>query len=172
MKAYDDLLFEVRVSVRYHSRRQGFFQTCHSLVMAVVVLFGSATIAAFASALVEGWPLWAKLAPSVLASVLGTFDLVIGFTEKAARHGDWMREFIRLERQLEAIRGEATDEDLAKITDERLGIESGEPTVLHVLNAICYNEMVRAMGYGDKVKISTVQRLLAQFFDWREHQLT
>ena len=123
MKAYDDLLFEVRVSVRYHSRRQGFFQTCHSLVMTLALFGSSATLATFGA-------------------------------------------------ELEAIRDKATDEDLAKITDERLAIEAGEPPVLHVLNAICYNEMVRTMGYGDKVKISTVQRLLAQFFDWREHQLT
>ena len=172
MKAYDDLLFEVRVSVRYHSRRQGFFQTCHSLVMTLALFGSSATLATFGAELGAGWPLWAKLLPSVIVMALVTLDLVVGFAEKAARYGDWMRRFIQLERQLEAIRGKATDEDLAKITDERLAIEAGEPPVLHVLNAICYNEMVRTMGYGDKVKISTVQRLLAQFFDWREHQLT
>ena len=172
MKVYDDLLFEVRLSVRYHSRRQGFFQTCHRLVMAMMLFGGSATLATFGAELWADWPLWARLLPSAIATVLVAIDLVVGFAEKAGRYGDLMREFIRLERQLEAIRDKATDEDLAKITDERLAIEAGEPPVLHVLNAICYNEMVRAMGYGDKVNISTVQRLLAHFFDWREHQLT
>ena len=172
MKAYDDLLFEVRLSVRYHSRRQGFFQTCHSLVMAMALFGSSATMATFGAELGADWPLWVRLLPSVIVTVLVILDLVVGFAGKAARYGDLMREFIRLERDLEAIRDKATDDDIARITGARLAIEAGEPPVLHVLNAICYNEMVSAVGYGEKVKITTMQRLLAHICDWREHQLT
>ena len=175
MEQYDNLLFNLHRSVRYHSRRQGFFQTCHSLVMALALLGSSATMATFGAELGAGWPLWAKLLPSVIVMMLVTIDLVIGFAEKAARYGDWMRRFIQLERQLEMIRGKATDDDVARIKDGMLAIEEGEPKVLRVLNAICYNETVMALGYKDKDQyknISTVQRLLAQFFDWRGHQLT
>ena len=174
---YDDLLFGVRRSIRYHRRRQGFFDRCHILTMAVVVLFGLATITAFASALIEGWPLWAKLAPSVLATVLGTFDLLIGFSRKSCIYADLARQFGELEQRMEQANagasGELDAEALADLTSRRLAIENAEPPALQVLDTLCHNDLLRAMGYprNEWIEVGFWQRRFAQFFDISPHKL-
>ena len=174
---YADLLFGVRRSFRYHRRRQAFFDRCHTLTMAVMVLFGSATIAAFASALVEGWPLWAKLAPSVLASVLGTFDLVVGFSRKTWLYADLAKRFGELEQRIEEANASAADElsaeVLADLTSRRLAIENDEPPTLQVLDTLCHNDLLRAMGYprNEWIEVGFWQRRFAQFFDLSPHKL-
>lgn len=174
---YADLLFGVRRSFRYHRRRQAFFDRCHTLTMAVVVLFGSATIAAFASALVEGWPLWAKLAPSVLASVLGIFDLVVGFSRKTWLYADLARQFGELEQQIINANASATDElsaaALADLTSRRLAIENHEPPTLQVLDTLCHNDLLRAMGRprNEWIEVGFWQRRFAQLLDIAPHKL-
>jgi hypothetical protein len=46
--------------------------------------------------------------------------------------------------------------------------------VLRVLDSICHNELLRAMGYdrSQYVEIAWYQRLLAQFVDVREHAIS
>ena len=57
------------------------------------------------------------------------------------------------------------------MTDRRLDIERQEPPVLRVLDTLCYNELVRAMGYGEQVRVGFWQRLFANFFDLADHRL-
>ena len=173
---YDDLLFGVRRSIRYHRRRQGFFESCHTWTMAIMVLSGSATIAVFASSLNNAWPMWMQLTPSVLVTVFATFDLVIGFTRRALLYADLARRFGDLEQRMEAERTNPTDEALGKLTVQRLGIEMAEPPVLRVLDTICHNDLMRAMGYKSDSeeyrKVNFLQWLFAHVFDFRQHRLT
>jgi hypothetical protein len=57
--------------------------------------------------------------------------------------------------------------------NERLDIEADEPPVPHVLNAICHNDLARAMGYGPEhqARIACYQRWLAQFVGVGQHSL-
>ena len=174
---FDDLLFGVRRSVRYHSRRQKFFQNCHTLLMIFTMVAASLTFAANypSSTLAESWPDWIMHWLPALIALFAIVDVVIGFSNKAWRHGDFMRGFNDLQCEMEALhlKGNASADDVARLTKERLRIEADEPPVLHVLNTICHNELMRAMGYrqDEMVKITFFQRLLAPFFDWREQRL-
>ena len=170
---FDDLLFGVRLSVRYHSRRQGFYRNCHTLVMVTALLSGSATAVAFGTEVSAGLPLWVKLMPAMLITLLSAFDLVIRFSDKSYMHADFCGKFTELERQLETGRSSLSRELIKEVTDQRLVLEATEPPVLKVLATLIYNELVRAMGYkkSRRKKVSFWQRLFAPYFDLNEESL-
>ena len=172
-ETFDDLMWDVRRSVRYHSRRREFFSFWHTLVSVSVVMVGSATIAAFGVALGESLPLWIKLLPLGAVTLFCALDVVIGFADRAALHADLMRQFIRIEQRLERIRHDLGEEELVNLRNDVLRIEADEPPVLRVLNTLCHNELARAMGADRKyqVQVAWHQRLLANYLDFQEYKL-
>lgn len=165
---WNDLLFGVRRSVRYHNRRRRFCERYHTVTTALSVLSGAATVVMI---LQEIGP----LAPSItaaLVTILATFDLVVGTTTKAREHAELARRFIELEKKM--ITSAPDEERLKAFTAERLDIEADEPPPLHILNTICHNELARALGYGPDqlVPLKWYQRLLAHFFDIQEGSLS
>lgn len=170
---YHALLFGVRRSVRYHNRRRRFYAAFHKSQVFLSLVLASATMMAFAGAIGGEWPLWAKTLPAALVSVWAAVDLVFGSVDKTWLHADLERQFIELERQLEAARNNPTAELIAEVTDRRLDIERQEPPVLRVLDTLCYNELVHAMGYEaeQEKQVSFLQRLFANFFDFGDHRL-
>ncbi len=162
---HHNLLFGIRRSVRYHSRRQRFYEQLHARTTFINLLLGSATIAIFTNALPVAWPLWAKLAPAAIVTILSAADLVIGTMQKAWRHADLCRQFIELEKMLVN-----EDTDIAEVTRQRLAIEATEPPVLRVLDTLCHNELLRAMGYekSQYIKVSWWQRLTANWTNFFE----
>ena len=48
-RAFYHQLFGVRRSVRYHQRRQSYFEACHTFIAALQVIFGSSSVAAILS---------------------------------------------------------------------------------------------------------------------------
>ena len=170
---FDKLLFNVRRSVRYHARRQNFFRNCHTLVMFFALIFSSVTVVAFGAEIATTLPLWIKLLPAALVTLASAADLLFRFSEKAADYAELMRKFIALERQLEASRGDLSEKLITHVTDQSLEIETTEPPVLQVLDTLCYNELLRAMGYSweRQVKVNPVQRWCAHLFDIQAHRL-
>jgi hypothetical protein len=162
------LLFGVRRSIRYHLRRRSFFETWNTLTQALAVIFGSAAIG---GALKEGYALLAIVA-AALVTIFSAVNLVVGTTRKARLHEELSKRFFALERELI----EAGDYDvaaLAKFKGKRLEIEADEPPILKVLDCVCHNELLRALGYEREqfLSIGPVQRLLRHFFDFREHTI-
>lgn len=166
------LLFGVRRSVRYHLRRRRFYERFRDAALFVAAASGSAAVAAFGSELT------ARLADSVEAAVpaavtvMALAYLVAGSLRKARLHTDLGRRFIALERRLVAAGSSPSDAALVEATQERLAIESDEPPVLRVLrvlDTLCHNELLRAMGYprSEFVPVSAPQRLLANWADFR-----
>ena len=102
-----------------------------------------------------------------------SIDLVVGTASAARLHYDLSRQFIELERQMELAARPIDAQSLAKFTAHRLEVEADEPPVLRVLDAMCHNELARAMGYEKKyfVRIWFYQRWLAHFFDVRDDKL-
>ena len=97
--------------------------------------------------------------------------MVLAAGQNASRHALLVRDFTRIE---QCLVGDTSDDAVRSATLERLEIEATEPPVLRVLDVICHNELLRAMGYDDpreRVKVSWFQRTAANFFDWREHTL-
>lgn len=172
MTDYDILLMDVRRSIRYHDRRQGFYQAFLNFYNFVVLVFGMATVATFGAAIGESLPAWVRLLPSMLASVAVAFSMAFRISDKAWLHQDLKRDFIKLEQRLE-LAPQRTPDVVSQIQADRLGIEAREPKVLRVLDTLCHNEILRSMGYdrSELVEVGIVQRFLAPFRDFREHTL-
>ena len=161
---YDDLLFGVRRSVRYHDRRVAFYDWGHRLVLFIALIAGSASMAAFTAEMASGWPHWVKLLPGALVSLAAALDLVFQFPHKARVHALLKQRFIVLEARMH--RGQAEDK-LIEWTVTRLQIESDEPPVLRVQDTLCHNELLRAMGYPktEFKQVTWLQRICSPFFD-------
>ena len=108
---------------------------------------------------------------AALVAIFSTFDLVFNTAQSARLHQDLARRFIQLEKK--CLNDKSSDID--DLIAERLDIESDEPPPLRVLDSICHNELLRAMGYGpdegDYVKIGFFQRLFSPFFDFKVHNI-
>ncbi|MBL4783001.1 MAG: hypothetical protein JKX92_12235 [Porticoccaceae bacterium] len=172
-KEYRDLLFGVRRSIRYNSRRELHYDRFHRLVVFFGLFFGTATIATFGAELTTDVALPIKLLPAVVISLLSAFDLIIGSAQKSRLHNDLVRDFVGLEKELELSENGPTQEIVKRVTAKRLDIEATEPPVLRVLDTICHNELMRAMGYKktELVRVGRLQRFFSPIFDFREHTL-
>jgi len=163
------LLFDVRRSIRYHIRRRSFYDRFNLIVNAISVVMGSATVYGILKAQSQDIALTAAAAVTILSSI----NLVVGSVRQARLHNDLAKRFIVLEKKITTSTSKDT-EKLAEWTSERLDIETEEPPVLHVLNCICHNELIRATGgYGSEhlAKIAWYQRLFASIIDINEHSI-
>jgi hypothetical protein len=161
---WGELLFGVRRSIRYHTRRRKFFDALSVWADFLIIISGG-TALAFA----VGEPVKNKVT-AVLAgiiSLIGTLDLVIGFSTKARDYHDLVKEFSALEREMTLMDTNRTQENLAKFINRRLEIEEEEPPILRVLNNYCHNELCRATGKDKKywVKINWLQSIFKQWLD-------
>ena len=158
------LLFDVRRSVRYHTRQRKFFSRLGKFIKVFTTVGGLGTITTILAAAGERW----TLAYGTLAGVCSIVDLVIGTDEAARLHADLAVEFITLERQMVLAGKDISEKRLAEFTDQRLEIEAKEPPVLHVLNAMCHNELATAMGYPESEqskKLTWLQKFFAPIYD-------
>jgi hypothetical protein len=164
-----ELLFDVRRSVRYHNERRKHYNFMNLLVSALSILFGSAVFVTILSSFDKVY----TLVIAGIVTVLSTFNLLIGTSSKACLHFDLYRRFIELEKKIVAVGEKITEEDLIRFTSERLDIEGDEPSILRVLDTLCYNELARAMGYSKDhfKKVTWLQRKLAPFFDYRQDKI-
>lgn len=165
-KELNKQLFSIQRSVRYHMHRCRFYDSFHDVSTALTVLLGIGAIYATLSTALGSS---AVVAIGAIISAIGIFDLVMGTTRKARLHNSLANKFIVLEKHILA---ESISLKRAKLG--RLDIEKEEPPVLDVLNIICHNEVMTAMGYKKKhlAKIGWFQRLVSPLFDFAPHKIT
>ena len=163
------LLFGVRRSIRYHARRRMFFDRLRQITSALGVIFGSATVFTL---LDKADPFYTAFA-AALVTVFFAIDLVVGTGPAARLHDDLCRRFIELERQMELAEKPMDAKSLAEFTARRLEVEADEPPVHRVLDMMCHNELLRAMGYDKShfARIWFYQRWLAHFFDFQDDKV-
>ncbi len=166
---YTDALFDVRLSIRYHDRRQGFFDAVLKLSMFVTIVFNSSAVGLLLSQVDDLWTVLTMLIGTVMLAA----SLAYGVRSKSSLHEDLRRRFIELEQE---IRNRPPDADTATWAQiERLAIEADEPSAsMATVIAICHNEESKAMGGFDKddfIKVSTTQKLLRHFINWKEETL-
>lgn len=163
-----DLLFGVRRSTRYHNRRRMFFDRLHKITVSFSIIFGSATVSI---ALSQAGRLWVSICAALVA-VFSAIDLVFDAPQFSRIHNDLARRFIDLEKEI-ITSPVLSEEDIRRFTAKRLEIESNEPPVLRVLNILCHNELMRAMGYADDAlaKIPRCKRILCHFFDLNDSSI-
>lgn len=169
---YHDELFHLRRSVKYHDYRQRFFENVLNVSLFLAFASGPAlvflTLTAYEpSAGAGGMKEWLRYAPAVLTSIFTGVALIARAGTKAREHSELKVEFIRLRQDMERRRKAATDEDaVAEWTAERLAIETKEPPINRVIDALCHNEVVQSMGIEDKtqyVRVLVWHRLLGPY---------
>ena len=146
--AFDDLMFHVRCSVKYHAERRRFYENVNNLVLFLALVLNTATIASVLDLFgqkIDGSGMWIGLIPSVVVTVLIGLTLVGRVGTKANDHNDLKRRFIRLQQQMEQHVALVDDEALAAWKAERLDIEMDEPPINRVVHAKCYNEVVKSL---------------------------
>ncbi len=160
-KEHFDLLFDVRRSIRYHSKRQAFYERVDRLSDFFLLILGSGTVALVLQDCQE----WATAA-GFLVAVFSSMRLVYSYGVMAGRHARFVRDFTQLEKRLCADDSDAT---VAAVTQERLELEATEPPVMRALDTICHNELLVAMGldsHDQRVSVTRFERLTANFFSY------
>ena len=169
-EGWHDLLFGVRRSIRYHARRRRHFDRLARTSVFLSLVFGSATFAALLGVISKDQATSQHLAAifALVVTVVSAVDLVLGSALRARDNHDLEREFSALEREI--LLAEKIDAPtLAKLTAKRLEIEEKEEPPLRVLDTLCHNELVRAMGYDEATytkRVSWLQRALANWVDF------
>jgi len=158
-----EMLFGIRRSIRYHTRRRLFFDRINKWSEAITAIGGSGTIISILSNTGAQTPTTILAAITAIASVI---NLVFDTKGNARAHHDFARQFIQIEKEL--AKKNVTEEELARLTAQRLDIEAEEPPVLRVLDSMCHNELLKAMGYDktEFLKISIIQSFLSPFIDF------
>lgn len=165
---WDALSFSVQRSVRYHERRRNFYETWSMLTSGASLLFGSAAIAT----VLKGHENWVVFF-SLLVAVLSTVDLVIGTTKMAHSHSDLGKRFIDLQKKM-TLCSKPTADDYNSMCADRLDIEKDEPPIKRIVDVICHNELVYALGYPETAHLDVpwYKRLTAHFINWHNRPLT
>ena len=159
------LLFDIRRSVRYHTRRRRFYEGRNRLTNALAGILGSAAVVVFLSQIAEEQRYLMAVFSSVVA-IAAIIDLVTSTTVMARLHSDLARKFIELERKLVLMKAPAEDA-LIEVQSSRLQIEAEEPPIYRILDILCHNELIIAQG-SDRSEIYVVpwyKRITAHFVD-------
>lgn len=168
-RAFENALFDTQRAIRYHDQRKSFFDFMHRVTNVLTILMAGNVI--FTLALpVNGQAPWWFTAISIIAVLMAACDLVIGYSSKSALHASLRDQFIDLETEIQiAGKSEFNSADFQK---KRAEIEKKEPPVYCALDAVCYNEVVRATYDRDKYRnyllnIHWSHRLTRHFFQWK-----
>ena len=138
---FDDLLFHVICSVKYHSRRRRFYENVNNLMLFLAFLYSTATI----SSLLDVFVVAHLNLPAIIISMLLGITLVGRVGVKANDHNDLKRRFIRLQQSMELGRATMDETKIAGWREQRLQIEMDELPINRVVHAQCYNEVVKSL---------------------------
>lgn len=155
MSPYDSTyrtLFGARKSIRYHQRRRAFFETAHTVAVALQVIAGSSAVAAVVGGSGgSGWGWGAGLAAT--AAVLAALDLAFGVSRRATTHASLAQQFAQLEREIVPHEhdGSVSAEAATGFRQRRLEIEESEPPKLRAIDLLCHNELAISTYRHDKI---------------------
>lgn len=157
------LLFGVRRSIRYHDRRRAFFERLHRLTGALTVLMAGSVL--YDIGRLGETAAW-LMALAVVAAVLASLDMVVGYAARAGQHRDLKARFVDLEMVM--LKGGDSAADWTPHQLARLGIERDEPPIYRALDLLCHNELARAEGCPapDQAHVSAWQRWTRHVFHW------
>ena len=169
---YDAVLFAARRSVRYHRCRQAFFDRVHECGLIFTALSAMAVVAVLLADLPAGWT-WVRLGAAGLTAFGSAVELLFTPARRAREHHALAGRFLGLEADLLRAGSSVAPQALAEIQSSRLEIEASAPPVLRVLDAICHDELVTALGLDRSRRrdIGSWQRLWRHFVDVGAHRL-
>jgi len=160
---WEDLVWHMRRSIRYHMRRVRFYDLWHVWTNMIGIIFGSATALTILGGLGPSY----TVAASFVVSIAFMLDLFVGTARMSRQHQGLASKFIGLQAKAE-VESDHQATILHRYRAEILLIEHDEPPVLRMLNDICHNEMVIAMGYPSKylIHIPWMKRHLANIISF------
>lgn len=108
MEQFNDLLFHVHCSIKYHARRRRLFENINNVALFVAFLFSTATMSSLLDAPTDASLPRMLLSdlPAVATSVLIGLSLVGRVSTKANDHNDLKRRFIKLQQRMERERAD------------------------------------------------------------------
>ena len=140
---WQNLLLDVRRSIRYHNHRRRWFDRLDSTSKFLIIISGG-TVLAFpdssAKLGIAARVFWAA------SALMGSLDLVTGFSSKGREHYDLAREFSQLEQEMTKVGELGSADEFSRLYNKRLEIEAKEPPVKRVLDIYCHNELALSMG--------------------------
>jgi hypothetical protein len=154
---YGSLLFSVRRSIRYHSRRSAFFGSVSRWGKTLSLFSGMGVVA---SVLKSGGTM--TLVTAVLVGLFSAMDLAFGFSDKERLHDELKRRWIALEREIVLGESSLSEQWMKLKISERLEIETDEPPVVDTLNMLCHDEQVTAQGYGRLSNLTAFRKFFCQ----------
>lgn len=159
------LFFDVRRSIRYHDRRRSFFELMHRVTAALTILMAGSIL--FDIGKTGATAQW-LVALSVVAALLATFDMVVGYASKADLHRSLKVRFGELEMAIIAGGGSQSEWDTHHL--KRLEIEQDEPPIYRALDLLCYIEVSIADGVAkDKLPVvSCINRTTCHILHWSD----
>ena len=162
------LLFAVRKSILYHRKREEFLDSLNRIRMLVTAVAGSSAVVFWLADFDKDL----GAAAAAVAAVGAALELVYGTARGTRLHYVLALRFSQLEKELVGKGAELSDEDLRRFINVRLDIEADESPTLNVLNVMCHNEQLRAMGrYREQILVAWYQRMLAHCVDVGAHRL-
>ena len=167
---HDELLFAVRRSVRYHRHRERFFYRVHQLGILLTAVAGTATVATLLAELPPEWT-WLRIAAAALTALGSATELILGAARGAREHSALAVSFVHVEKELLRSRPAPSAEVLNALQSRRLEIEASAPPIYRVLEAVCHDELVTALGRDpcERRNVTTWQRLWRHVVDIRPH---
>lgn len=162
-KQYNQLLFSIGRSIRYHRKRTRFFEIVNSIILFLILLLSSASFISILELSALHYNYWQTIVLGIIT--FGTaLNLSFNIVRKISTHSKLTYLFRELERKIK-IEKNRNEDSLKNFINERLRIELEEPPVLRVLNAICFNEESIAQGFSVRRNIKVYQLLFAYFHD-------
>lgn len=157
-----EILERIEISVRYHQKRERFFELSDKWVKAIAIIGGSVAFANLEPN--DG----TRKALAALIALSSTLALVFGFADRAKRHAELTRKFRELDARI-VQKGEISymEADLGAWEAEERMLEANEPPALNALVKICQNEIAITAGQPNKmVRIPYHQKLFSHLISF------
>lgn len=144
-KQLKDLKFQVERSIRYHARRQAFFESFDTTVNALNLILGSGAVLTLISAQFENW--FATLLAALVA-VISFINLAARSAEKGAIHSQLKQRYNDLLKRVRKIDAGAANfaSSFARCEDKLLDIEGEEPPINRLVDLMANNELALSQG--------------------------
>jgi hypothetical protein len=156
-------MWKLRLSARYHQKRERFLDGVDRFTQCVGVLGGAAAFSQVFVQANESQISWWNWLPGACVAVISAAALCYGPGAKARKHAELARDTMRLHAQV-VRSGSPTPAQRAEFHAELLILESEEPGSLRCLVRQCENELNEADGNTEH--ISSLSFWEHRFMNW------
>lgn len=162
------LVFRVKRSIKYHDLLHGHFEFWSNFVAASYIIVGGLVVA------VGGEIQQITSAGLFILSSTSAILIIFKFQRRNQVHMSLRQQYQKLDVWLKNVEvlEEITADNIVHGNKRLADIEIDEPTVLRVLNIVCYNETVIALKYhdADYYDVPAHRRWICKFGNFGTHE--